>query len=470
MRHESGMTDIVSYKQEQNFRTARLRKGVFMIYHLQCGADKADITPPLGTILFGYAPGRPAQSVGDGLEAVAILLKSDTGNSLLVTCTIAILTRKLSAELCKIAGEACGIAPENVTICCTHTHSGPNTHIPSGWGDVDNEYIENILKPGVREAAKKAADNLVNAQMGVGEVDSDIGMNRRQLKENGEITLGQNPWGIRDPKLTVVSFKGEDGQIVANLIHYGCHGTASGNNPEITRDWAGVMTDMLEAETGAITGFYNGYEGDQGPNLPNGKTTGNYKMALQLGARAGNDAVRAWRSIREYRDVPVKVLHETIRIPYEPLATREEAERKLEELGSLEQIYAKQQFAKINEYNHWHSVLAIHDGKAPTQTHFTYDQNITTIGPVAIVPSPFEAFAEIGLRIRAHSPYPYTLNLSNCHGGYAYLPTKNDIPSGGYELWYFLYAIYTTYHLPKNTDDHWVMQNLALLRKGQSRE
>lgn len=435
-----------------------------MNHHLQCGAGKADITPPIGTILFGYAPGRPAESVGDGLEAVAILLKSDEGCALLVTCTIAILTRQLSAELRKIAGEACGIAPEHVTVCCTHTHSGPNTHIKSGWGDIDHEYIENILKPGVREAAKKAAQTLAPARMGVGEVDSDIGMNRRELKENGEITLGQNPWGIRDPRLTVVSFQGEDGRIMANLIHYGCHGTASGNNPEITRDWAGVMTDMLEAETGGITGFYNGYEGDQGPNLPNGKTAGNYKLALQLGGKAGIDAVRAWRSIKEYRDVPVRVLCGTVKIPYDPLESLEEAQRQLDELGPLEQLYAKKQFPKVNEYNHWKSVLAVYASDEPMQTHFCYEQNITTVGPVAIVPSPFEAFAEIGLRIRAHSPYPYTLNLSNCHGGYAYLPTKNDIPAGGYELWYFLNAIYTTYPLPKNTDDHWVMENLRLLR------
>lgn len=435
-----------------------------MSHHLQCGAGKADITPPLGTILFGYAPGRPAESVGDGLEAVAILLKSDEDSALLITCTIAILTKQLSAQLREIAAEASGVPADNVTVCCTHTHSGPNTHIKSGWGDIDHGYIENILKPGIREAAKKAAAKLVNVTMGVGEINSDIGMNRRELKENGQITLGQNPWGIRDPKMTVVSFKGEDGNIVANLIHYGCHGTASGNNPQITRDWAGVMTDMLEAETGGITGFYNGYEGDQGPKLPNGKTTGNYQMALQLGGKAGIDAVRAWRSIKEYQDVPLKVLHGTVKIPYDALSTREEAEAQLEQLGSLEQIYAKKEFSKVNEYNHWHSVLAIHDSQQPKQTHFTYEQNITAIGPVAIVPSPFEAFAEIGLRIRAHSPYPYTLNLSNCHGGYAYLPTKNDIPAGGYELWYFLYAIYTTYPLPKNTDDHWVMQNLALLR------
>lgn len=438
-----------------------------MSHNLQCGAGKADITPPIGTDLFGYAPPRPAESVGDGLEVVAILLKSDEGSALLVTCTICIMNAPLTAELRAIAGMAAGISPENVTVCCTHTHSGPNTHLNSGWGDVDYSYIENILKPGVQEAARKAKASLTSAKVGIGETDSDIGINRRQIQETGKIVLGQNPWGIRDPKMTVISFKDNDGKILANIVHYGCHGTASGKNPEITRDWSGVMTDMLEAETGAITGFYNGFEGDQGPKMPNGGTTGNYAMAQQLGGLAGIDAVRAWKSIKEYRDAPVQVLHSTIQIPYDTLASREKAEEKLSELGTLEQIYAEKRFPDVNEYNHWCDVLAQYESGQPFKTHFTYEQNITTIGPVAIVPSPFEAFAEIGLRIRTASPYPYTLNLSNAHGGLAYLPTKNDIPAGGYELWYFNNAIYTTYPLPKNTDDHWVMQNLALLRNGQ---
>lgn len=438
-----------------------------MSHNLHCGAGKADITPPIGTILYGYAPGRPAQSVGDGLEAVAILLKSNEGEALLISCTICAINTELAAELRELAGDAAGIASENVTICCTHTHSGPNTSLRSGWGDVDYAYIENILKPGICAAAEQAKASLVSVKVGIGETLSDVGMNRREINEDGSVKLGQNPWGIRDPKMTVISFAADDGKTIANMIHYGCHGTASAANPEITRDFAGVMTDMLEAESGAITGFYNGFEGDQGPRLPNGRTTGNYKLALQLGGRAGIDAVHAWRSIKEYRDAPVKVIHDTIRIPYEPLASREEAEKKLAELGTLEQIYERKEYPKVNDFIHWSKVLDEYKSGEPLKTHFTYEQNITTIGPIAIVPSPFEAFAEIGLRIRAHSPYPYTLNLCNCHGCYAYLPTKNDIPSGGYELWHFLLAMRTTYPLPKNTDDHWVMQNLALLRSGQ---
>lgn len=434
-------------------------------HNLQCGAGRADITPKIGAILYGYAPGRPARSVGDPLHATAIKLVSNEGCALMVTCAVAAMSPALSARLREAAGEAANVPAENVTVSATHTHSAPNVSIRSGWGEVDTDYIDHILLPGVVKAAAEAAANLRPALMGIGETDSDVGMNRRELTEDGEIILGQNPWGPRDPKMTVISFRGQDGKIIANMVHYCCHGTASAANPEITRDWPGVMTDMLEAETGGISGFYAGVEGDQGPNLPNGKTTGNYQLALQLGARAGVDAVRAFRAIKEWRDVPVGVIHGTIRIPFGPLASREKAEEELAKVGTLEQIYAEERFSDVNEFIHWSNVLAEHTSGRPYKTEWTYDQCIVTLGPVAYVPCPFEAFVEIGLRLRRHSPYAYTLSLCNTHGCYAYLPTRGEMERGGYEVWHFLLAMRTTYPLPRNTDDYWVKQNLALLRK-----
>lgn len=434
------------------------------VHHLHCGAGRADITPPLGAILYGYAPGRPAQSVGDPLHAVAIKLVSDEGCVLMITCAVAAMSPELCARLRKAAGEVAGVPAENVTVSATHTHSAPNVSLRSGWGEVDTEYIETILIPGVTKAAAEAAANLKPARMGIGETESDVGINRRELREDGLIDLGQNPWGPRDPKMTVIAFRGEDGKILANMVHYCCHGTASAANPEITRDWPGVMTDMLEAQTGAITGFYAGVEGDQGPNLPNGKSTGNYQLALQLGARAGVDAVRAFRSIREWRDVPVGVIHGTIRVPFGPLASREKAEEELRKVGTLEQIYAEKRYVDVNAFIHWSNVLAEHTSGKPYKTEWTFDQSIVTLGPVAWVPCPFEAFVEIGLRLRRHSPFGYTLSLCNTHGCYAYLPTLGDMERGGYEVWHFLLAMRTTYPLPRNTDDYWVQQNLALLR------
>lgn len=435
-------------------------------YALMCGAGRADITPPIGTILYGYAPGRPAKSVGDDLTTTAIKLTSSTGSALLITCSVAAMNPELCARLRKAAGEAAGVDPENVTVSATHTHSAPNCSLRSGWGEVDTAYIDNILVPGVVKAAEAAAADCRPARMGIGETDSDIGINRRELTEDGEIILGQNPWGPRDPKMTVLSFKDSEEKIIANLVHYCCHGTASGRNPEITRDWPGVMTDMLDRETGGISGFYAGVEGDQGPNLANGKTTQTYEAAIELGARAGIDAVRAFRSIKQWSQVPVKVLHDTITIPFGPLASREKAEEELAKLGTLEQIYAEERYPDVNDYIHWNNVLAEYRSGKPLKTHWTFEQSIVTLGPVAIVPCPFEAFVEIGLRLRRGSPYGYTLSLCNTHGCYAYMPTLSDMERGGYEVWHFLLAMRTTYPLPRNTDDYWVRQNLALLRRG----
>ena len=437
-----------------------------MEQHLHCGAGRADITPPIGTILYGYAPGRPAQAVGDPLTLTAIKLVSGGTSALLITCSVASLNPSLCARMRKAAGEAAGVPAENVTVSATHTHSAPNCSLRSGWGEVDTDYIERILVPGCVQAAAEAAACLRPAELGIGETESDIGINRRELTEDGKIVLGQNPWGPRDPRMTVLSFREPGGAVIANIVHYCCHGTASGANPEITRDWPGVMCDMLEAETGGISGFYAGVEGDQGPNLPNGRTTGNYKLALQLGARAGVDAVRAWRGIREWRDAPVKVLHGRIRIPFDPLAPLEKAQAELARLGTPEQIRAERRFSDINAYIHWSDVAAEYAAGREKRTEWTFDQDITVIGPAAILPCPFEAFVEIGLRLRRHSPYGYTLSLCNTHGCYAYLPTLGDIERGGYEVWHFLLAMRTVYPLPHNTDDYWVQQNLAILRAG----
>ena len=164
-------------------------------YKFLCGAGKADITPPLGTKLYGYAPARPAESVGDPIATTAIKVVSNDASALLITCDIASLNPEFAVRARKLAGDAAGVAPENVIVNVTHTHSAPNCSLKSGWGEVEIEYIENILFPGIVKASKEAADTCRPALMGIGETESNVNMNRRELTEEGEIILGQNPWG-----------------------------------------------------------------------------------------------------------------------------------------------------------------------------------------------------------------------------------------------------------------------------------
>ena len=128
-----------------------------------------------------------------------------------------------------LAGGAPGDPRGQILLSVTHTHSGPNVCGTTGWGEIDRPYCDGILIPRILEAAQEAVEKARPVQMGMAVGDSRVGINRREWRED-RIRLGQDPKGPFDPKMTVLSFVDTAGTPVANLIHYGCHGTAAGGN------------------------------------------------------------------------------------------------------------------------------------------------------------------------------------------------------------------------------------------------
>jgi hypothetical protein len=57
------------------------------------------------------------------------------------------------------------------------------------------------------------------------------------------------------------------------------------------------------------------------------------------------------------------------------------------------------------------------------------------IGDLAVVAIPFEVFVEMGLELKAKSPFPDTFAVSLANGAYGYLPTVAHHQLGGYETW-----------------------------------
>ena len=296
---------------------------------LSVGVGRRVITPELGTILYGYAPGRPAKAVGDDLNVIAAAFRSDTAFSMLICFDVCTCKPELADAIRNAVSQKTGIPFGSIIVNTSHTHSGPVTELrQTGWGDPDLDFMYNIMLPKAVEAADEAVNSMRPALLGVGETESDVAANRREITPDGQIVLGQCPWGLMDRTMTVVSFKDADtDECILNMIHYCAHATASGPNDEITRDWPGPMKDILERETGGITLFLAGSNGETGPRCPNGKTTESYQAAMELGKRAGIDAVRAWRSIKEWRNVPMNVTNGDVVIPYEDLPPYEEASK-----------------------------------------------------------------------------------------------------------------------------------------------
>lgn len=146
-----------------------------------CGAARADITPAVGTLLYGYNPHQVSTSVHDPLNVTAAAFSNGEETALMIALTVGDLQNELSDELRKLIGGECGIPAENVILSATHTHSAPNVSGEEGWGDVDRPYVDEILIPGLLKAAKEAVGSLKPAVIGVGTTESKVGINRRQI-------------------------------------------------------------------------------------------------------------------------------------------------------------------------------------------------------------------------------------------------------------------------------------------------
>ena len=244
------------------------------------------------------------------------------------------------------------------------------------------------------------------------------------------VMLGQNPYGSWDPTMTVVAFREPDGTPIGNLIHYGCHNTASAKTDEVTRDWAGVMVDRLEEQTGGVTAFVNGCGGDCGPRLPNGKTTGNLKMAQELGGKAGIDAVKAYNNIAAWEDGSMQVLSTRISLPLQDVGTPEDVRAEAAKLGDPAELKGTvlSSYKCLIERAEW-----LEAGNVPP-TEEWIDHTFIALGPVIFQSIPFEPFSIITLRIKEGSPYRHTLCLGYANGSLSYFPSMDQIIRGGYEV------------------------------------
>ncbi|MEI6578778.1 MAG: neutral/alkaline non-lysosomal ceramidase N-terminal domain-containing protein, partial [Eubacteriales bacterium] len=421
--------------------------------NFKAGAGREIITPEIGARLYGYTLDVFSKSVNDDLTATAIAFEYGNERTVLISATVCLINTELCDEIRDEVGLATGIPAAKIILSATHTHSGPCTAGNTGWGPLDREYCDNIFIPKIIKATKTAVANLEPALLGIGSVKSEIGINRRQLNKDNLVSLGQNPWGCYDPNLTVLSFKNTAGKPVANIIHYGAHCTAAGKNTEITRDWAGAMIDRLDAESGTVTAFFNGAQGDVGPRLSNGQTVGNIDYVKEHGKLAAEDAAKAYNNIDEYGEADLCCVTGEIKLPYAAIMPLEEARQKLAAFKGDEKInLSGRTFEYLNE------VVKAHESGISGEKNFSFAQTIIKIGPVVFIPFSFEFFSEISLRLRQYSAYKYTLCLGCTNGNNGYLPTQDQLCGGGYEIDVFLTSGVLT--LAQDSDYNIITENL----------
>lgn len=406
------------------------------------GTAREIITPKIGARLYGYAPDIYSESVNDDLTLTAFAFSDGETKALMVSATVGNIQTSLAEELRKEAEKTANVSYKNIIISATHTHTGPTLTSTAGWGDIDEEYYNGIFKPAFLKAVEDAFNNMQEVKVGIASGKSEVGINRRQINKDNAVILGQCPWGVYNPEMTIISFKNSSGEVVANMIHYGCHGTSAGIISAISRDWEGVMCDSLEKHSGGMTAFFNGPEGDVGPRISNGKTAGHdIKYIYELGEKAAEDAISIFSKIEEYKEVCLKAKSGAIKLK---LSKREALSVAKEKIGEFN---ASKGNIFMLGYEHFKSVIESYESDFVEEEYKELEQSVIKIGEAVFVSFPYELFSEIGMRINELSE-GRILSLSNANGTEGYFPTEKELCRGGYEVNSFKYSGVQTF-----TDD-----------------
>lgn len=426
---------------------------------LKAGAATSNITPPLGLGIVGGWGTPPATHIHDELHVRCLVLDDGATRLAFAMVDNVGIPREVFDAAKRLASETTGIPVEHMMMSATHTHRSVSARGSSAFvlGEPLDDY-QRFLVQRIADGIRRAVNQLEPARIGwgSGQVPQHVFNRRWFLKDNqtapnpfgGQDRAVMNPGSYRDqllkpvgptnPEVYFVSVQSTDGRPIALLANYWLHyvGPAA---PEgvVTADYFGVFCDRVQELLGAdrqdppfVGILANGPCGDVNNIDYSGKSPSRRDAPFEKIRRVANDVaqevVRVHRTI-QHRDwvelgAAVAELELQMRRPTPERVTR--AEQVLARPATVSPIHKR-------EIEYARRTLAAKDWPPSVSVML----QTFRVGDLGIAAIPFEVFTEIGLEIKARSPFRDTFTIELANGSYGYLPTPEQHELGGYETW-----------------------------------
>jgi hypothetical protein len=385
---------------------------------MKAGVAKVDITPPLGTKMWGYFDRlKGAEGILDPLYARVLVLQAGDQRLAYVDLDLGRTFGPASLDrLRQAAKKESGI--DDLIVQAIHTHAGPVIldDYPSGppaWETADLDKIAQAIHQAVQAAQP--------VRLGVGYGQAYIGYNRTHVNSDGTVTMlwsnaTQIPTWPVDPTIAILRVDQMDGQPLAILVNYSTHPVTFGpDNLRFSADFPGVMCQVVQQAFGnkPLAFFVQGAPGDI--NVFDATTPMKEDAIARrdwAGETLGKAAASAAREIEttadpdpsiDFSDDPL-----TFKLRWDPKKFREELLREINPI-------AFQTFAPpIQETMKLPVTTALIDRK------------------IAILGMPGEPFVEYQMNMRARCPVRDCFFLGYTNGYYGYFPTIKAATEGGY--------------------------------------
>ncbi len=375
---------------------------------LRAGTAKVDITPKKPVNMAGYGNRKGlSKDVHDPLSARIIVFENNDKRLVLVSNDLIGFYGGTAEYMRKVILDEFQLEPSELFLSAIHTHAGPSLTIDKEKGHPNNlEYTER-LKVKLIGVIRKALSNMGPVHIGAGIGYSPVGMNRRELRidssGNSSIRLGRNPYGPTDKEVLVVKMTKPNGRPIAALFDYASHATClGGKNYTISGDILGLAEQFVEKILGndVITAGFAGASGNIDPwfrVLPAFNTEpGWIPEPVLLGTLLGEEVVHVFRDIGKVSGGgKIATAFITLELPGKP-----------------------------------RSEDTIEKDNPPTPLNIT----AARVGDIAFIGIGCEVLTEIGMSIKAASPYKHTFVISHCNGAASYLAPEHLYIEGGYEI------------------------------------
>lgn len=399
---------------------------------LKAGVSCLDVTPPLGTRMRGYFEERTASTVHDPLHVRSFAVESGGGAVAVAVCDVIGVDRKYLDRAKARISETTGLAPEQVLISCTHTHTGPET-----GDDVYTEWLWGRIADGVRIAWQAREE----AQAGWARtVEERLVFNRRYRMADGTVQTNPGlhnpdvvePAGPTDPEVGVLVLRRPDGRPLGLLGNYALHYVGIPDDfTAISADYFGFFSSLIQRLRGEsfVAALSNGASGDiNNWNVMGRVATRNdhYQHCERAGAMVAANAFWAWNEAEFTDDAPVAGALAEVTLTPRPPATEADLARARE----IEDRLEAGQKVLMGERSFQRRVRRFAEN--PPEARATVVQALR-IGDLALVGAPGEFFVELGLEIKRRSPFAQTMVLELANDSVGYIPTRRAFEEGAYE-------------------------------------
>lgn len=424
---------------------------------VHAGVAEQVITPRLGLNIPGYFETRLADGKLDDLCAKAVVFTDGKKTAGIIEIDAVHLSREVVAMVRNRFTQVTGIDGSCLIVAATHSH----TAMPTEWeghrgATAIKEEVEAMCQL-IGDCAVMAYRNAKPVRLGFikGE-EKGISFNRRWFMKDGMAHtwpgIGNpdnvRPAGLVDYELSMIRIEDLDGKVIGIVSNFANHLDLIGGT-KYCSDYPGEMSRQLKRTLGenVVSVFMNGCCGD----VTHIDYTGNYPFGPEHYIKCGR--ILAFDLLRLNEDVVCKEVEEldwaseTIDIARRQY-TEEQVEEARETIRAIQEKRAyvpKVQSATADdEYekptagdpddmalSYANSAINLYENPILSEK---VEMQVIRVGDIAISSMPGEMFAEIGMDLKARSPFEKNMVVSLANSNNGYIGTKKAFGEGGYEV------------------------------------